>query len=144
MSLARAEIIPAVTVFPKPKGFPIATTQFPTLTPSESPHSTGINGCSGSTFSTAKSVLGSLPTISALRVISSAKVTTTSAAPAITWLLVTIKPSELITNPEPSDLGLGPDSRSCGFSPRFSKNSLKNSSNGEPGGNCGTACPGPI
>ena len=39
----RAEIIPEVTVPPKPKGFPIAITQSPTLALSELPKFTGEN-----------------------------------------------------------------------------------------------------
>ena len=39
ISLALADIIPAVTVFTRPNGLPIAKTQFPTFALSESPHS---------------------------------------------------------------------------------------------------------
>ena len=38
-----AEIIPEVTVPPKPNGLPIAITQSPTLALSESPNLTGVN-----------------------------------------------------------------------------------------------------
>ena len=41
MDLFLAEIIPAVTVPPNPKGFPIAKTQSPILALSESPNLTG-------------------------------------------------------------------------------------------------------
>ena len=43
MVLFLAEIIPEVTVPPKPKGFPIAITQSPILALSEFPKLTGIN-----------------------------------------------------------------------------------------------------
>ena len=43
MDLFLAEIIPEVTVPPRPKGFPIAITQSPILALSESPNLTGIN-----------------------------------------------------------------------------------------------------
>ena len=43
MFLFLAEIIPAVTVPPKPKGLPIAITQSPILALSESPNFTGRN-----------------------------------------------------------------------------------------------------
>ena len=42
MDLFLAEIIPDVTVPPKPKGLPIAITQSPILALSESPNLTGI------------------------------------------------------------------------------------------------------
>ena len=43
MSLFLDEIIPEVTVPPKPKGFPIAITQSPTRALSELPKVTGVN-----------------------------------------------------------------------------------------------------
>ena len=46
---------------PKPKGFPIATTQSPTLALSEFPNSTNANLLEESIFSTAKSAYGSEP-----------------------------------------------------------------------------------
>ena len=59
-------MIPEVTVPPKPKGLPIASTMSPTLDISESPQLTGlIFIISGSIFRTAISVLGSVPTSSA-------------------------------------------------------------------------------
>ena len=60
------EIIPDVTVPPKPRGFPIAKTISPTLEMSESPQFTlCILIDEGSIFKTAMSVLGSVPTSSA-------------------------------------------------------------------------------
>jgi hypothetical protein len=61
MSRPRAEIIPAVTVPPRPKGFPMATTQSPTRDLSEFPNFTASKGTSDSTFNTAKSVFWSRP-----------------------------------------------------------------------------------
>ena len=66
ISLFLAEIIPAVTVPPNPKGFPIAITQSPILDLSESPKSTGINLSSEIILSTAMSDKGSAPKTSAL------------------------------------------------------------------------------
>ena len=56
ISLFLADIIPAVTVPPKPKGFPIATAQSPTLALSESPKLTGLNWSLVSIFKTAISI----------------------------------------------------------------------------------------
>ena len=56
ISLFLEEIIPDVTVPPKPKGFPIATTQSPTRALSESPKLTGRKFYLDSIFKTAKSI----------------------------------------------------------------------------------------
>ena len=56
ISLFRAEIIPAVTVPPKPNGLPIATAQSPTLAVSESPNLTVLNLSLVSIFKTAISI----------------------------------------------------------------------------------------
>ena len=54
--------MPAVTVPPSPRGFPIAIDQSPTLIVSESPHLTAFKfSFPESIFKTAKSALGSLP-----------------------------------------------------------------------------------
>jgi len=66
-----AEIIPAVTVPPNPKGFPIAKTQSPTLELEESPHLRAFNFFFDSTFNTAISTFGSLPINSAFSFVSS-------------------------------------------------------------------------
>ena len=136
ISLPLADTIPAVTVPPKPKGFPTARTQSPTLKISESPKLTkGSFSPFVSTFKTAKSVLVSLPIILAINSLSSGKNTDISSAPSITWLFVTIRPSSLIIKPEPNAVdGLldGP----------LSLKSLKNSSNGEPGGKFGISLGG--
>ena len=55
ISLFLAEIIPEVTVPPRPNGFPIATTQSPTRALSEFPNFTGINFLFVSIFKTARS-----------------------------------------------------------------------------------------
>ena len=51
ISLFLAEIIPEVTVPPRPKGLPIAITQSPTRDLSESPKLSGVNFSSESIFS---------------------------------------------------------------------------------------------
>ena len=71
MSRSRAETMPAVTVPPRPNGLPIAITQSPTRSLSESPNFTAVSGLSGLTFSTARSVFVSVPTSSALSLVPS-------------------------------------------------------------------------
>jgi len=61
ISLLIAEIIPDVTVPPNPKGFPIASTQSPTLALPESPSGTGLNLSFEFIFNTAISLTGSVP-----------------------------------------------------------------------------------
>jgi len=59
----RAERMPADTVCVSPSGLPIATTQSPTATDSLSPSGMGSMPSGGSIFTTATSVVGSVPTI---------------------------------------------------------------------------------
>ena len=67
ISLDIAEIIPAVTVPPSPRGLPIAIDQSPTLIVSESPQLTDVSTVdSGSIFKTARSAFGSRPNNSAV------------------------------------------------------------------------------
>ena len=66
MVLFLAEIIPDVTVPPKPKGFPIAMTQSPILALSEFPKLTGIKFSFETIWRTAMSDKGSAPTTFAL------------------------------------------------------------------------------
>ncbi len=80
----RADTIPAVTDPPSPKGLPIAITQSPGRMLSESPNETALRGLSDLTFSTARSTLESLPTISAFRRVPSEKITLMSLASPIT------------------------------------------------------------
>ena len=69
MSRLRAETMPTVTVPPRPNGLPIAITQSPTRILSESPNFTAVSLWPfGSTLSTARSVLVSVPTSVALSV----------------------------------------------------------------------------
>ncbi len=82
-------MIPAVTVPPRPKGLPIASTQSPTRALEESPHLTAGSGFFGSTLSSARSVFLSRPMILALRLVSSCRMTVISSASSMTWLLVT-------------------------------------------------------
>src|SRR3546814_6808681 len=56
MSRERAETMPAVTVPPRPKGLPMATTQSPMRVASESPQAVDGSGFLASTFSSARSV----------------------------------------------------------------------------------------
>ena len=137
MSRLRAEMMPTVTVPPRPNGLPIAITQSPMRILSESPNLTAFSFfLVGSTLSTAMSVLVSVPTSSAVSFEPSEKFTSISSASAITWLLVTTMPfSASSTKPEPSDCTF-----CCGplFSPwRSLKNSSKKSWKGEPSGALG-------
>ena len=81
MDLFLAEIIPEVTVPPKPKGFPIAITQSPILGLSELPNFTGMNLSFETICKTAISDNGSAPTILALYSLSPSTLTTISSAP---------------------------------------------------------------
>ena len=84
MSLFLDEIIPEVTVPPKPKGLPIAITQSPTLAVSESPNLTGKKSSSDFIYKTAISDNGSAPIISASYSFSPFTETKISSAPWIT------------------------------------------------------------
>ena len=114
-----------MTVPPSPNGFPIATTQSPTLALSESPKFTGLKESLEDIFMTAISAYGSAPITFALYSLSPT-LTIMSSALAITWLLVITVPFLSIINPEPKEDAL----RSVGL-----WNSLNISSNGDPGGN---------
>ena len=80
----RADTMPAVTLPPRPKGLPIASTQSPTRDLSESPNATNGSGLSDVTFSSAMSPDSSLPTNVAFSVVLSCRVTLISSAPSIT------------------------------------------------------------
>src|ERR1700757_795411 len=142
ISRAVAEMMPEVTVPPRPKGLPIASTQSPTLALVESPQVADGSGAFGSTLRSARSLTGSRPTTSACKVVSSDRVTVICSALAMTWLLVTMRPEGSMMNPEPREAtrdagGLGPPG--APFSP---KKSRKNSSSGAPGvGSCASGPP---
>src|SRR5881397_2486679 len=92
--------MPVVTVCSSPNGLPIAITGSPTWRREESP--SGITGSPvASTLRSAMSVFGSRPRSRPGSSRPSASVTLISVAPSTTWLLVTMKPAELITKPEP-------------------------------------------
>jgi hypothetical protein len=80
IDLFLAEIIPDVTVPPKPNGFPIAITQSPILALSESPNLTGINFSFDLICKTAISDNGSAPIIFALNSLSPFTLTIISSA----------------------------------------------------------------
>jgi hypothetical protein len=79
--------MPWVTVCPTPKGSPTASTTSPTCT---EPGSANVTGCRpvASTFSTARSVSGSVPSTRAAATLPSGSMTAISLAPSTTWLLV--------------------------------------------------------
>ena len=81
MFLFLAEIIPAVTVPPKPKGLPIAITQSPILALLESPNFTGWNLSLDLICNTAISDKGSVPIIVALYSLFPLTLTKISSAP---------------------------------------------------------------
>ena len=82
-----AETMPEVTVWPKPKGLPIASTMSPTRSVSEEPKVVAGRSVA-STCSTARSVSGSLPTTLASSFLPSESDTSISSAASTTWLLV--------------------------------------------------------
>ena len=87
MSRCLALTMPAVTVFSRPKGEPMATTHSPTFSLSLSPIFT--NGSPlASSLTTATSVRRSAPTMRALNSRLSVSVTITSSAPSTTCALV--------------------------------------------------------
>jgi hypothetical protein len=89
MSRLRAETMPAVTDPPRPKGLPTAMIQSPTLSASESPHSTAGSSRLASILSNARSVCLSTPTTLASYCAPSVRVTLMPAASSMTWLFVT-------------------------------------------------------
>ena len=94
--------MPEVTVDDRPKGLPTAMTKSPTFA---SPARANCNSRKlvASTFKSAISVSGSVPTSSASTLRRSSKVTVISSAPSITWLFVMINPAlASIMTPEPS------------------------------------------
>jgi len=97
-----ALMIPVVTVWSRPRGWPMATTHSPTSTASESPNRTWGRGLPASIFKTARSVLGSVPTTRASYRVPSASSTWTFEAPPTTWLLVRICPLGSVIIPVPS------------------------------------------
>ena len=112
---ASAEIMPDVTVWPMPKGLPMARTRSPTSSAFGSPSARkGSGAFEPSTRSTARSVRGSRSTISASYSRRSVSAMRTSSAPSMTWLLVTTMPSAETMTPEPSALCI----RSGGMSGR--------------------------
>ena len=96
--------MPAVTVFSKPNGEPIAITHSPTLRRFTSPIFTAGKPVA-SILITATSVRLSEPMILALNSRLSVKVTKTSSAPSTTCALVITKPSVLKMKPEPTPRG---------------------------------------
>lgn len=65
MSRDFADIMPLVTELPRPKGLPMAKIHSPTLMLSELPNFTALSGSKGEIFRRDKSVLLSIPIISA-------------------------------------------------------------------------------
>src|SRR5438309_7151596 len=132
-TLARptALTIPIVTVWLRPKGLPMASTYSPTWSLSESAQ--GMTGRSlASTWMTAMSVLGSVPTTLALSSRLSESRTRISSAFETTWLFVMMYPLGSAITPDPRLRSR----RSGGVSNRRRKNSSpknrrkKGSSNG--------------
>ena len=79
----------------------MATTSSPTWTSSELP-SAMVGSPVASTLTTARSLGALCPRIRASRVVPSENTAWILWAPSITWLLVTITPSDEITNPVPA------------------------------------------
>jgi hypothetical protein len=96
-----ALMIPSVTVLDSPSGAPMATAMSPTCTSSESAKVAGVRSSAACSRRTARSEVGSVPTISASWSVPSAVRTCTVPPPATTWLLVSTYPSSVRTTPEP-------------------------------------------
>ncbi len=85
MSRLVAEMMPTVTLPPRPKGLPIAITQSPTRIFEESPKVTALSGFLGSTCRSARSVFGSWPRILVtFSLLPSVKLMMISSAPSMT------------------------------------------------------------
>ena len=84
MSRPMAEIIPVLAEPPKPNGLPMANTQSPTRDFSSSPQGKYGKSLASFNFNKARSVLESLPLISASYSVPSVKVTTISSARSMT------------------------------------------------------------
>src|ERR1700730_3557683 len=93
--------MPAVALFSKPNGAPIASTHSPTLSPRESPSFTVGRSLAG-ILMIAISDFGSTPTTLAVNSRRSVRRTVTSLAPWTTCALVMMTPSGRMMNPEPS------------------------------------------
>ena len=127
--------MPAVTVFSKPYGEPMASTGSPTRIFDGSPSRT-VGRSLASMRITAISVCGSLPSTLALNSRRSVSLTVTSVALSTTWAFVRIRPSGLTMKPEPSPF------TSCGCwlcgpwncGPKRLKNWNSGSSGSMPGG----------
>lgn len=91
---------PAVTLFSKPKGEPMASTHSPTCRSRVLPRRT-VGRFLASILSTVTSVLGSAPSTLARNSRRSVSLTVTSVAPRTTWALVSTSPSALTMKPEP-------------------------------------------
>ncbi len=101
--------MPAVTVFSKPKGEPMASTHSPTFRRLASPRRTAGRPVASILIS-ATSERRSLPITLAVNSRLSVSRTVTVSPASTTWALVRMNPSALMMKPEPSDR----DSRSWG------------------------------
>src|SRR5256884_159561 len=114
--------MPAVALFSKPNGAPIASTHSPTLSPRESPSLTVGRFMEGM-HRIAMCDFGSTPTTLAVYSRRSVRRTVASLAPSTTCALVMMTPSGRMMNPEPSPrIGCG-----CGI---WNGRPRKNGANG--------------
>ena len=145
-------MMPALTVVSSSNGLPIAITQSPMSSLSESPSFETGRSWAFSSLMTARSLSGSVLISAALNSRPSGSSTVTVSAPATTWLLVSTRPSLSTITPEPTP------ERGCVWPPSGWLNSkpsgtpfLKKSSNGVPlkgfspprSGPCRFPCPCP-
>ena len=94
--------MPVVTVRSSPNGLPIATTASPTSSFEESPRLSGFRTfLLAFTFSSATSVLASLPSSLASTLLLSPKATSILLAPSTTCAFVSTCPCSSITKPDP-------------------------------------------
>ena len=95
-----ALMMPRLAEAPRSNGLPMAKTCSPTRTLSESPQGSGLRSCAA-IRSIATSMRGSSATLVAGKTRWSCNWTSMDWASSTTWLLVTMRPSFLITTPAP-------------------------------------------
>ncbi len=102
MSRPRAETMPLVTLPPRPKGLPAASTHCPTRRFAETPSETAESGARGVIRSRAMSVNSSTPTTRAGYSLPSWVVTVTRVALPTTCPFVTTMPCGSMMKPDPA------------------------------------------
>ena len=124
-------MMPAVTVCCSPNGEPMASTQSPTLSRSESPSGAAGNGPAALQPEHGEIGARSVPTTLALCFLPSAVTTSMSVARSTTWALVRAMPEASTMTPEPrlrcccSRSGASPKKRRKNSSPKNSSTGVR-------------------